>query len=191
MRDWQYPSGNHLPRTGGHSWGDFWDTQCDPCAGQCHSQDRPAQSDAVPETTYNVGSITGGESVNTIASRATMLVDLRSVQPQALQQLEARVTRVLQEIAQQSGIQVTSRIVGQRPAAALDTQHALCQGCRRLGSNFASGQQYSRPLAPMPISPSASGSRPCVLASPEVTWPIRCRNILTSRRFRVASSNCS
>jgi acetylornithine deacetylase/succinyl-diaminopimelate desuccinylase-like protein len=81
-----------------------------------------------PKTTYNVGLVSGGESVNTIASRATMLVDMRSVAPASLQQLEARVARLLQEVAQQSGIQVSSRIVGQRPAAALDPQHPLCAG---------------------------------------------------------------
>jgi acetylornithine deacetylase/succinyl-diaminopimelate desuccinylase-like protein len=70
--------------------------------------------------------------VNTIASRATMLVDLRSTHPRALQRLATQVADLLQEIEQQSGIQVSSRIVGQRPAASLDIGHALCQGMRAI-----------------------------------------------------------
>ena len=37
-----------------------------------------------PKTTFNVGIVEGGGSVNTIAPRATMLVDLRSVDTAAV-----------------------------------------------------------------------------------------------------------
>ena len=37
-----------------------------------------------PKTTYNVGTITGGTSVNTIAPEASALVDMRSEDPVAL-----------------------------------------------------------------------------------------------------------
>ena len=36
--------------------------------------------------------------------------------------------RLLQDVQQDTGVQVTSRIVGQRPAAALATDHPLCCG---------------------------------------------------------------
>jgi len=60
--------------------------------------------------------------------RATMLVDLRSVDPAQLLHLEDRVARLFQAVQQDTGVQVTSRIVGQRPAAALATDHPLCHG---------------------------------------------------------------
>jgi acetylornithine deacetylase/succinyl-diaminopimelate desuccinylase-like protein len=82
--------------------------------------------------TYNIGVVAGGESVNTIASHATMWVDLRSVDPAALRQLEVRVGRVLRQVERHSGVQVTSRIVGQRPAAALEAKHPLCEGVRAI-----------------------------------------------------------
>jgi acetylornithine deacetylase/succinyl-diaminopimelate desuccinylase-like protein len=113
---------------GGHSWGAFGTPSAIHALGSAIHKIAQFKVTQHPKTTYNVGVITGGESVNTIAAHATMLVDLRSVQPRSLQQLEARVTCLCQEIAQQSGVQVTSRIVGQRPAAALDARHALCQG---------------------------------------------------------------
>jgi acetylornithine deacetylase/succinyl-diaminopimelate desuccinylase-like protein len=79
-----------------------------------------------PKTTFNVGVVEGGGSVNTIAPRATMLVDLRSVDPTQLVHLEDCVARLLQAVQKDTGIQVTSRIVGQRPAAALAVDHPLC-----------------------------------------------------------------
>jgi len=81
-----------------------------------------------PKTTFNVGVVQGGGSVNTIAPRASMLVDLRSLHPTYLTQIERRVSRLLQEVQRDTGVQVYSRVVGQRPAAALDTAHPLCQG---------------------------------------------------------------
>jgi acetylornithine deacetylase/succinyl-diaminopimelate desuccinylase-like protein len=113
---------------GGHSWGAFGTPSAIHALGSAIHQITQLKVTQHPKTTYNVGIITGGESVNTIASCATMLVDLRSVQPRSLQQLEAQVVRLCQEIAQQNGLQVTSRVVGQRPAAALEVRHALCQG---------------------------------------------------------------
>jgi acetylornithine deacetylase/succinyl-diaminopimelate desuccinylase-like protein len=113
---------------GGHSWGAFGTPSAIHALGSAIHQITQLKVTQHPKTTYNVGVITGGESVNTIASCATMLVDLRSVQPRSLQQLEAQVVRLCQEIAQQNGLQVTSRVVGQRPAAALEVRHALCQG---------------------------------------------------------------
>jgi acetylornithine deacetylase/succinyl-diaminopimelate desuccinylase-like protein len=113
---------------GGHSWGAFGTPSAIHALGSAIHKIAQLKVTQNPKTTYNVGVITGGDSVNTIAAHATMLVDLRSVQLRSLQQLEARVICLCQEIGQQSGIQVTSRIVGQRPAAALDARHALCQG---------------------------------------------------------------
>jgi acetylornithine deacetylase/succinyl-diaminopimelate desuccinylase-like protein len=117
---------------GGHSWGAFGTPSAIHTLGSAIHKITQLKTAQRPKTTYNVGLITGGESVNTIASHATMLVDLRSTHPRALQQLATQVTDLLQEIEQQSGIQVRSRIVGQRPAATLDTGHALCQGVRAI-----------------------------------------------------------
>jgi acetylornithine deacetylase/succinyl-diaminopimelate desuccinylase-like protein len=85
-----------------------------------------------PKTTYNVGLVDGGDSVNTIAPRSSMIIDLRSVSPDYLQRLETRVTRILNAVEQDTGIRITSRIVGPRPAAGLDSGHPLCQGVNHI-----------------------------------------------------------
>ena len=113
---------------GGHSWGAFGLPSAIHAMGSAIHQIARLQVPQAPKTTFNVGVVEGGGSVNTIAPRATMLVDLRSVDPAQLVRLEERVARLLQEVQQETGVQVTSCIVGQRPAAALATDHPLCHG---------------------------------------------------------------
>lgn len=117
---------------GGHSWGAFGTPSAIHALGHAIHKISRLKVAQQPKTTYNIGVVAGGESVNTIASQATMLVDLRSVDPAALRQTAARVARLLRQVESQSGVQITSRIVGQRPAAALDAQHPLCQGVRAI-----------------------------------------------------------
>ena len=113
---------------GGHSWGAFGTPSAIHAMGSAIHKIARLQVPHDPKTTFNVGIVEGGGSVNTIAPRATMWVDLRSVQPIQLTQIESRVDRLLQEVQRDTGVQVTSRIVGQRPAAALAMDHPLCQG---------------------------------------------------------------
>jgi tripeptide aminopeptidase len=113
---------------GGHSWGAFGIPSAIHALGYAIHRLSQLKVPQQPKTTYNIGVVTGGESVNTIASHATMLVDLRSVDPAALRQLETRVARVLRQVEHHSDVQITSRIVGQRPAAALEITHPLCEG---------------------------------------------------------------
>ena len=113
---------------GGHSWGAFGTPSAIHAMGSAIHKIARLKVPQNPKTTFNVGVVDGGGSVNTIAPRATMLVDLRSTHPTQLAQIEHRVARLLQDVQRDTGVQVHSRIVGQRPAAALDTNHPLCQG---------------------------------------------------------------
>ena len=113
---------------GGHSWGAFGTPSAIHAMGSAIHKIAQWKVPQDPKTTFNVGIVEGGGSVNTIAPRATMLVDLRSLQPTQLTQLESRVECLCQEVQCDTGVQVTSRVVGQRPAAALDSDHPLCHG---------------------------------------------------------------
>ncbi|HEY5870070.1 MAG TPA: M20/M25/M40 family metallo-hydrolase [Candidatus Tectomicrobia bacterium] len=113
---------------GGHSWGAFGTPSAIHAMGSAIHQIARLQVPQDPKTTFNVGIVEGGGSVNTIAPRATMLVDLRSLDPAQLTEIENRVDRLFQDVHQDTGVQVTSRIVGRRPAAALATDHPLCCG---------------------------------------------------------------
>jgi tripeptide aminopeptidase len=112
---------------GGHSWGAFGTPSAIHAMGNAIYKISRLRMSQQPKTSYNVGLVEGGESINTIAPRATMLLDLRSVDPVYLQRLEHRVTRIFETVAQDTGIRIESRTVGQRPAATLDITHPLCQ----------------------------------------------------------------
>jgi tripeptide aminopeptidase len=112
---------------GGHSWGAFGTPSAIHAMGSAIHKISRLKISHQPKTSYNVGLVEGGESINTIAPRATMLLDLRSVDPAYLQRLEQRVRRICDTVAQDTGIQIESHMVGQRPAATLDIAHPLCQ----------------------------------------------------------------
>lgn len=112
---------------GGHSWGAFGTPSAIHAMGNAIYKISRLRMSQQPKTSYNVGLVEGGESINTIAPRATMLLDLRSVDPVYLQRLEHRITRIFETVAQDTGIRIESRTVGQRPAATLDITHPLCQ----------------------------------------------------------------
>ncbi len=75
----------------------------------------------VPEkgiTTYNVGTISGGTSVNTIAQQAEMLYEFRSDEKESLEIMEEKFNSVV-EVYREKGIEVNVTVVGERPCSAL------------------------------------------------------------------------
>ena len=113
---------------GGHSWGAFGTPSAIHAMGTVIHKLSQFKMSTDPRTTFNVGLVEGGASVNTIAPRATMLVDLRSVSARHLAQLEARVTHLLKDVERHTGVNVENTVVGRRPAAALPVSHPLCRG---------------------------------------------------------------
>ena len=113
---------------GGHSWGAFGTPSAVHAMGTVIHKLSRFKTSNNPRTTFNVGMVEGGASVNTIAPRATMLVDLRSVSARHLAQLEARVSHLLEDVEHHTGVAVESTVVGQRPAASLPVSHPLCEG---------------------------------------------------------------
>lgn len=73
----------------------------------------------VPEkgrTTYNVGTVSGGTSVNTIAQHAEMLYEFRSDERESLEIMEKHFLAAV-EFYRAKGIRVTVTLVGDRPCA--------------------------------------------------------------------------
>lgn len=77
-----------------------------------------------PRITLNVGVIEGGTSVNTIAAEANLELDLRSEEVGALTRLVDQVEQLIAS-ANKTDVEVTSRIIGQRPAGEISAQHPL------------------------------------------------------------------
>lgn len=69
------------------------------------------------KTTFNVGTIDGGTSVNTIAQNAAMLYEFRSDELSSLLQMQDALNGVLEDY-RQDDVQITCTLVGDRPCAS-------------------------------------------------------------------------
>ena len=78
-----------------------------------------------PRTSFNIGLIDGGTSINTRAAQASMSIDMRSDDAAALAQLEAEVRRIVHTHSGQPSIEIETELVGDRPSARLSTKHGL------------------------------------------------------------------
>ncbi len=111
---------------GGHSWQQFGR----PSAihhllvlGARIVQIKPPEK---PRTTYNIGIIEGGQSVNSLATHASFYMDLRSEDPETLNELENTVREIIATQSDQAeGIRVTIDVVGDRPAGGIGIDHEL------------------------------------------------------------------
>ncbi len=77
-----------------------------------------------PRTTLNIGIISGGSSVNTIAAEAMLELDLRSERPETLEAVTSQVDQIV-EAAKKGGVTVEAEIIGQRPFGELPAEHPL------------------------------------------------------------------
>ena len=96
---------------GGHSYGDFGRDNAVACLSDLICRLYRIEVPAVGKTTYNVGTICGGTSVNTIAQSAAMLYEFRSDEAEGLEMMQAHLDR---EIAASKG-EISVRLVGERP----------------------------------------------------------------------------
>ena len=85
------------------------------------------------KTTYNVGTITGGTSVNTIAQHAEMLYEFRSDEAESLAVMEKHLWAAV-EFYRTKGIEVTVTPVGNRPCSG-DVDEDAMEALRRRGSD--------------------------------------------------------
>lgn len=72
-------------------------------------------------TTYNVGTITGGTSVNTIAQNAKMLCEYRSDSKECLAIMQKKFLSIF-DVARSDGVQVNVKQVGDRPCSNIDQE---------------------------------------------------------------------
>jgi len=120
---------------GGHSYGAFGMPSPIHALGRAIAKISELQVPGSPKTTFNVGIIEGGTSVNTISPLGAMEVDLRSESPDELAKVDARFRRAVDEaLAEENARWPNSRVkitvdvesMGVRPAAAPpDTTHIV------------------------------------------------------------------
>jgi acetylornithine deacetylase/succinyl-diaminopimelate desuccinylase-like protein len=109
---------------GGHSWSDHGQPSAVHEISQLVAQLLALELPEEPRTTLNVGRVSGGTSVNTIAAEAWLELDLRSEGPRSLDRLIKGVEHLV-KMASRSGVNVVAETIGQRPAGELPDDHPL------------------------------------------------------------------
>ncbi|EFH80708.1 M20/M25/M40 family metallo-hydrolase [Ktedonobacter racemifer] len=109
---------------GGHSYGAFGRPSAIHGLARIIARISEIQVPKDPKTTYNVGVIDGGTSVNTIAASASALLDMRSTDVQALDRL-ANEVRAIVKTAPGEGLQGVITIIGERPAGKIASDAPL------------------------------------------------------------------
>lgn len=109
---------------GGHSWGSFGNPSAIHEIGRIIVEIDNLKLPSRPKTTYNIGVIEGGVSVNTIAPSASFLLDLRSEDTHELDRLVNQVMDILQRARTQAlrnkkNIKISAKEVGNRPAGRI------------------------------------------------------------------------
>lgn len=123
---------------GGHSYGAFGLPSPIHALGRAIEKVARFQVPKNPKTTFNVGKLEGGTSVNSIAHTAWMEVDMRSESAAELNKLEAEFKRVVQaslDEENQRGVgdkllTVELKVVSQRPAGVTSADAPIVQIAR-------------------------------------------------------------
>ncbi len=111
---------------GGHSW---------------HNADRPSaihqllkigaalvdtvQLPVEARSSFNIGLIEGGTTINTRAANASLSIDLRSEDRVVLSALENQVREIINRVESPDGLSAAIDVIGDRPSASLSTEHEL------------------------------------------------------------------
>jgi tripeptide aminopeptidase len=123
---------------GGHSYGDFGTPNPIHALGRAIAEIAALEVPRDRKTTFSVGRIGGGTSVNSIAYEAWMELDLRSADAGALASLEAGALEVVERALQAerarwhgSGqIAVTSELMGSRPSGRVGEGAAIVRAAQ-------------------------------------------------------------
>ncbi len=136
---------------GGHSWSDFG--VANPIVGLARLIDRFTRTPvpATPKTTYNIGIIRGGTSVNSIPESATMQVDTRSASVEELDRLERALHEAIDQVIpeltgrkRQELLTAEVRVIGNRPAADLSVDSQLLKTIRAVDAQLNNTARIQR-----------------------------------------------
>ena len=123
---------------GGHSWGAFGLVNPHHALGRAINnfvEVADSYTAKGPKTSYNVGVISGGTSINSIPFESNMQIDIRSVEPARLDEMETLLNKAVQEaLNHQNGLKrrgpelkVEIDKIGNRPSGTLSDQLPLVQ----------------------------------------------------------------
>lgn len=106
-----------IKTAGGHSYADFGSVNAIAAAADMIHDFYQIDAKKMPgKTTYNVGIIEGGTSVNTIAQNVRFMYEYRSDRMEGLELMETNMKNVLSVYSQRADVDVQVEIIGDRPS---------------------------------------------------------------------------
>jgi tripeptide aminopeptidase len=154
---------------GGHSYAAFGTANPVQAMGRAIARIAQLQVPKQPKTTFNVGRVGGGTSINAIPSECWMEIDLRSSDPRALAAIDARllnavdasVSEAKQRWGARRSITVVKQLVGDRPSGQTPPSSPVVQ--TGIAAARALGIDISR------IESSTDANVPIQLGIPAIT----------------------
>jgi tripeptide aminopeptidase len=123
---------------GGHSFQEFGLPSAIHAMGRAIAKISELQTPSEPKTTFTVGTVVGGTSVNAIAAEARMAVDMRSDSTEELLKLEARLLDLVKDAVREENarwnsdkIAVEIKLIGDRPAGIVAMDSPIVQATQR------------------------------------------------------------
>jgi len=129
---------------GGHSFGAFGQV---PSAihgmGRAIAKIADVKTPSNPKTTFTVGTVGGGTSVNTIAPDARMAVDIRSDAMEPLLETEKKIMAAVDDAVVEENkrwdvttLAVTNKLIGDRPGGRTSVDSAIVEAAIRANTAF-------------------------------------------------------
>ena len=137
---------------GGHSYGAFGLVNPAYAMGNAMAKIAQIQVPATPRTTYNVGVVSGGTSINSIPSSVQMDVDLRSEACAELKKLNDAFLGIVKQAADEENgarstregkIEAEAKLIGDRPCGETALTSSIVQTAAAVISAFGMRPDYN------------------------------------------------
>jgi tripeptide aminopeptidase len=144
---------------GGHSWSDFGAPNPIVILAKAIDTFTATPVPTAPKTTFNIGVIRGGTSVNSIPESASMKVDIRSTSMLEMERLEQALRLALNRAVEDeslaaemksaaqrrpSGVSCEVVVIGSRPAGELQKSARILQVVRAVDAQLGNAAQVQR-----------------------------------------------
>jgi tripeptide aminopeptidase len=135
---------------GGHSFQEFGLPSAIHAMGRAIAKIADLQTPSDPKTTFTVGTVRGGTSVNAIAAEAKMAVDMRSNSTEELLKLEALLLDLVKQAVVEENarwksdkLSVEIKLIGDRPAGIVAMDSPIVQAAQRAVTRIARGPRVT------------------------------------------------
>lgn len=137
---------------GGHSFGAFGLPSAIHALGRAMAKIADLDPPKEPKTTFTIGIVSGGTSVNVIAEKASMVVDMRSNSEKELLKLESEFLEIVKSAAAEENLRWNSnqitvdiKLLGDRPAGSQSANEPIVQAVYAAGEMIGIQSKLSPP----------------------------------------------